>query len=1095
MPELAEQLRMARMICRADQRDQHSAAGTSTRNSQLTVRCPHCQEVVWIDANVSWSNVTCGACGSLFGLLGRDAEDSDLQPGQFLGRFELVRNLGQGAFGAVWEAIDPQLDRTVALKIPRRGELTAAEAELFLREARAAAQIRHPHIVGIHEVGRVGDRIYLVCDFIQGETLADRLAREPFSLREVVALVETMARTLHHVHAQHVVHRDLKPANVLLDAQQQPYLTDFGLARRLAGDMTLTCDGQVVGTPAYMPPEQASGGAHKVDCRSDIYSLGVMLYELLTGELPFQGTPQAVVQQLLHDEPGSPRRLNPCVSRDLETICLKCLEKEPGRRYDTADALADDLRRLQLGEPITARPVGHVMRAVRWSRRKPFAAALIATFFLVTLAAFSAATTYRDLARREATARKSAEQSQRQRLEQLYVARMAAVQAAAEENDYQRASQLLQSLAPGTDDPDLRGFEWYYWRDKLRDGLLWELGPFERLEAVDFAPQTKWLAFGGHAGILRLKQLPDGKLVQQKFVDVDGRSVRIHSLAFSPDGMRLAVGTSGQQVSVLDVTTQTVVRDLRTAGVWIQDLEFSDDGKLLAAAMHDGGNVELWTDLKPETHRAIHVSEHTIRSLTISADNHLIAVIGGPSYGQDRGELSLIDSETGALIAQQKSEWTRGWGLAFSKDGQFLFNPYQSPGVDILAVDDLAKVDQVRYDGQSKMDPIALTRDGQLVVAGGTHGELVGWHVDSRQRFRTWPGHADQVMALAMDPDKQRMITCAYDGFVKCWDLRAPVETRVLSGLPYFNQQLNFSPNGDTVYIVGGDEEKSLISAFNVSSKQIQWESVEPRRMLGSACVSVDGSVLIVGMDRGEVRFIDAKTGKRMDSQSEHREEKLVHSCACSPDGQWLVTGEGPLGTPPVSGNRTEEVLLWDANAHCVVHRWLAHDRRVSLFLFAPGGKELFTYGWDKIIRHWRIPSGELLGEFPMGMKLATGLAFAEGSEVLAAVDTDGSIWRWNLADQRPLETIRSRKGKAFFVKWFASHQTILIPLGTQSNEDFSQRGSISFLDTRTWERKLNLDVCPGAVSNVAISPHGETLVAGDSAGNLYCWQVSRDDS
>ena len=298
---------------------------------------------------------------------------------------------------------------------------------------------------------------------------------------------------------------------------------------------------------------------------------------------------------------------------------------------------------------------------------------------------------------------------------------MAAVQVAAEENDYQRTGQLLQSLTPQPGDPDLRGFEWYYWYDKLRGGLLWELGPFERLETVDYAPKTKWLAFGGHAGILRLQQLPDGKLIEEQFLDSEGNPTRIYSLAFSPDGRHLAVGTSSQQVRVLDIAKRTVFRDLSTEGSWTQDLEFSQDGKLLTAAMHEGGNVELWTDLDPATHRT-DLSDHTIRSIAVSADKRLIAAIEGPAYGQTDGGLFLVDSQTGAVISRRKSEWTRSWGLAFSKDGHFLFNPYQSPGVDILAVEGLEKVDQVRYDSQSKLDPIALTSDDQLLVAGGTRG-------------------------------------------------------------------------------------------------------------------------------------------------------------------------------------------------------------------------------------------------------------------------------------------------------------------------------------------------------------------------------------
>jgi WD40 repeat protein len=1095
MPELAEHLRCVGMICEAYERNLPESVDTETHASQFTVRCPHCHSIVTSDLHEGWSSVICDSCGSSFGLLGPEAENAELRSGEYFGRFELVRLLGQGAFGAVWEAIDPQLERTIALKLPRRGELTAAEAELFLREARAVARIRHPNIVGIHEVGRVGNRIYLACDFVSGENLADRLARGPFSLDEAVALLESLASTLHYVHEQGMVHRDLKPANVLLDSQQQAHLTDFGLARRYGNDLTLTCDGYVVGTPAYMSPEQAGGRSREADLRADIYSLGVMLYELVTGELPFQGTPHAVIHQLLYDEPRRLRQLNPRVSRDLETICLKCLEKAPQHRYDSAGALSADLKRLRQGLPIAARPIGAVKRVTRWGRRRPFAAALIVTSLLATIAAFAAAAAYRDLAYREITARQSLEHSRQKRLEDLYVARMASVQAAVEEYDYQRASHLLQSLAPGLGDADLRGFEWYYWRDKLREGLLWELGPFERLEAVEYATQTHWLAFGGHGGKLRLRQLPDGQLHEQELVDEDGRPARIYSLAFSPDGLRLAVGTSGHTVMIVDVATRNVVLELKTEGNWIQDLEFSDDGDLLVAGLHEGGKVELWTDLDPQSHRVIQVSDHQVRSLTISADKSLIATIGSPSYGQYGGELTVIDVKSGTVVAQQKSKQVRGWGVVFSQDAQLLFNSYQSPGVDILAVDELKQVEHLGYPGQSRMLSLAMSRDAPLLVAGGLQGELVAWDIDNRQLFRMWSGHTDQVLAISLDPAQQRMFTCSYDGFVKCWDLRPPKVSHAFGNTPCPNPKIRFSPSDETIYLAGGDEEESRIRAYNVDTRALQWESVVPQRIVQTICVSGVGNLLAAGLNRGELQFLDAKTGAELDRPCCHDTEKSIFASAFSPDDKWLVTGEGRNGAPPFSGNRTEEILLWDTNTRRVVHRWRAHDRRISQVLFNADGSELFTYGWDKKIRWWQIPSGQLLGEFSMGMKLAAGLAFAERGRMLVAVDTDGSIWRWMLADQQPLEIIRSRKGSTWLAESYVGDQTILTPLSILSNEDGAQHGSVCFLDMRTWERKLMLDVSPGIALTLAISPDGESLVIGDVDGNLYRWQVERDAS
>ncbi len=228
LPELAEQLRAC--LARSEVLSVISATREFGHDGRLKIRCPHCQEAVSADTDSGFGDVTCPACGSSFGLVGDATENSDLSPGALVGRFELLRQCGQGGFGTVWEAHDPHLDRIVALKIPRRGDLTAAEAELFLREARAAAQIRHPHIVAIHEVGRDGDRIYLVSDFISGHSLAAHLIRERCSLGHAVELAATMAETLHFVHENNVVHRDLKPSNILLDVEGKPYLADFGLS-------------------------------------------------------------------------------------------------------------------------------------------------------------------------------------------------------------------------------------------------------------------------------------------------------------------------------------------------------------------------------------------------------------------------------------------------------------------------------------------------------------------------------------------------------------------------------------------------------------------------------------------------------------------------------------------------------------------------------------------------------------------------------------------------------------------------------------------------------------------------------------------------
>ncbi len=348
-----------------------AAKASQSRASHLRIHCPRCRRPIEISADGELTSLVCTTCHAKFDVAGEGDESLRAESVATIAHFELIERVGMGGFGTVWKARDTQLDRVVALKIPRKGALAHESLDEFLHEARIAAQLTHPNIARVFQVGRDGDVIYLISQFMEGKSLDVWRREANCSQRDLIELCAKICRALDFAHEAGVVHRDLKPQNILMDERGEPHVTDFGLAMRSVGQVTMTSDGRILGTPAYISPEQAAGDAALADRRSDVYSFGVLLFELLTDALPFRGTVEVLIHKAIEEEPPRPSSLNAAIPPDLETICLKCLDKRPRNRYETAAEVADELDRFLRGEPILARPIGNVERAWRWCRRHP----------------------------------------------------------------------------------------------------------------------------------------------------------------------------------------------------------------------------------------------------------------------------------------------------------------------------------------------------------------------------------------------------------------------------------------------------------------------------------------------------------------------------------------------------------------------------------------------------------------------------------------------------------------------------------------------------------------------------------------------------